>query len=318
MHILIGGGSGFVGSALTQRFRARGDQVTWVSRSPGPDRITWADVSDGRVPECDVVINLAGEHILNLRRRWNDEYRRDLVRSRVGTTSALVTALNAMSKPPAVFISTAGKCFYGSAEVPPDSQYPELDEYSAPMAVDFPASMVALWEEAAKAIDTTRIRHLQVRLGIILGAVERVSLLGRLWRIGRGRGILPLIRLPFCLGAGAVMGHGRQPVPWIHIDDVVGLLEHLVDRRASRGRYNAVAPGIVNNREFTELLAKRLHRRIVWAAPAALVRAVVGDDRASILLAGQNVKPKRTLESGYRFRYPDLQGALQNLVQITI
>ena len=318
MHILIGGGSGFVGSALTARFRARGDKVTWVSRASGSDRISWIDVDAGRVPECDVVINLAGEHILNLRRRWNDEYRRDLVRSRVGTTRSLVDALNGMSRPPAVFISTAGKCFYGSAEVAADSQYPELDEYSKPMALDFPASMVALWEDAASAIDTTRIRHIHVRLGIVLGAIERRSLFGNLWRVARGRGILPLIRLPFCLGVGAVMGHGRQPMPWIHIDDVVGLLEHLVDARASHGRYNAVAPGIVSNREFTELLARRLRRPIAWAAPASLVRAVVGEDRASILLAGQNVKPKRTLESGYRFRYPELQGALQNLVQFTI
>jgi len=318
MHILIGGGSGFVGSALTARFRARGDQVTWISRTSGPDRISWSEIAAGRVPECDVVINLAGEHILNLRRPWNDEYRRDLVSSRVGTTSSLVSALNALPNPPAVFISTAGKCFYGTAEVAEDCDYPELDEYSAPMALDFPASMVALWEDAASAIDTTRIRHVHVRLGIILGAVERLSLLGKLWRVGRGRGILPLIRLPFCLGAGAVMGHGRQPMPWIHIDDVVGLMQHLVDARAAAGRYNAVAPGIVSNREFTELLARRLHRRIAWAAPAWLVRAVVGEDRASILLAGQNVKPKRTLESAYRFRFPQLKGALRDLVQITI
>lgn len=318
MHILIGGGSGFVGSALTTRFRARGDKVTWVSRTSGPDRITWNDVAAGRVPECEVVINLAGEHILNLRRRWNDEYRRDLIKSRVGTTSSLVSALNAMSKPPDVFISTAGKCFYGTAEVAADSQYPELDEYSAPMALDFPASMVALWENAANAIDSARIRHIHMRLGIILGGVERRSLLGKLWRVARGRGILPLIRLPFCLGAGAVMGHGRQPMPWVHIDDVVGLFEHLIDARASRGRYNAVAPGIVCNREFTELLAGRLRRPIAWAAPASLVRAVVGEDRASILLSGQNVKPKRTLESGYHFRFPELQGALQDLVRITI
>jgi len=318
MHILIGGGSGFVGSALTTRFRARGDTVTWVSRTPGPDRITWDDVAAGRLPACDVVINLAGEHILNLRRRWNDDYRRDLVRSRVGTTSSLVAALNAMATPPAVFISTAGKCFYGSADAPDESRYPELDEYSAPMEVDFPASMVALWEKAADDIDGTRIRHIHVRLGIILGAVERVSLLGRLWRVGRGRGILPLIRLPFCLGVGAVMGHGRQPMPWIHIDDVVGMFVHLVDARAARGRYNAVAPGIVSNRRFTELLAERLHRPIAWAAPAWLVRRVVGEDRASILLAGQNVRPKRTLESGYLFRFPDLPGALRDLVRITI
>jgi len=318
MHILIGGGSGFVGTALTQRLRARGERVTWVSRTAGPDRITWEDVAAGRVPDCDVVINLAGEHILNPRRRWNEEYRRDLVSSRVGTTRSLVSALNASPRPPATFISTAGKCFYGTAEVAADSQYPELDEYSAPMALDFPASMVALWEDAANAIDTTRIRHIHVRLGIILGAVERVSLLGKLWRIGRGRGILPLIRLPFCLGMGAVMGHGRQPMPWIHIDDVVGLFEHLIDSRVTAGRYNAVAPGIVSNRVFTEVLARRLHRPIAWSAPAWLVRAIVGADRASILLAGQNVRPRRTIESGYRFRYPELGGALRDLVRITI
>jgi uncharacterized protein (TIGR01777 family) len=318
MHILIGGGSGFVGSALTAHFRARGDTVTWVSRTPGTDRITWDDVAAGRVPRCDVVINLAGEHILNLRRRWNDEYRRDLVRSRVGTTTALVNTLNVMPKPPAVFISTAGKCFYGSAEAPPGDRYPELDEYSSPMEMDFPASMVALWENAADAIDRTRIRHIHVRLGVILGAVERVSLLGKLWRVGRGRGILPLMRLPFCLGVGAVMGHGRQPMPWIHIDDVVGLFVHLVDAQTSQGRYNAVAPGIVSNRKFTELLARRLHRPIAWAVPAWLVRRIVGEDRASILLAGQNVRPKRTLESGYRFRFPDLPGALRDLVHITV
>jgi uncharacterized protein len=318
MHILIGGGSGFVGTALTARFRARGDTVTWVSRTAGPDRITWDDVAAARVSACDVVINLAGEHILNLRRRWDEEYRRDLVRSRVGTTRALVEALNGMPSPPAVFISTAGKCFYGSSEAPAEDDYPVLDEYSSPVEVDFPASMVALWETAADAIDTTRIRHVHVRLGIILGAVERTSLLGRLWRVGRGRGILPLIRLPFCLGAGAVMGHGRQPVPWIHIDDVVDLFVHLVDSRTASGRYNAVAPGIVSNRRFTQMLARRLHRPIVWSAPAWLVRAEIGEDRASILLAGQNVRPKRTLESGFRFRYPDLQGALRDLVRITI
>src|SRR4051812_17659169 len=192
MHILIGGGSGFVGSALTARLRARGDQVTWISRASGPERITWCDVAANGLPPCDAVINLAGEHILNLRRRWNDQYRRDLVSSRVGTTRSLVSALNTMSKPPAVFISTAGKCFYGSADVEPGTRYPEFDEYSPPMALDFPASMVALWEEAANAIDTARIRHVHVRLGIILGAVERSSLTGKLWRIGRGRGILPL------------------------------------------------------------------------------------------------------------------------------
>jgi len=317
MHILIGGGSGFIGSALTARFRARGDEVTWISRTDGPGRITWQDVERGHIPPCDAVINLAGQHILDVRRRWNDAYRQEVLQSRVNTTRSLVRALNVMERPPAVFVSTAGKCFYGTAEVATHANYPELDEHSPPMGIDFPAELVALWEQAASDIDAARIRHVSVRIGVVLGAVERTSTLGKLWRVGRAHGFLPIIRLPFCLGLGAVMGHGRQPVPWIHIDDAVGIFEHLVDLAKARGRYNAVAPGVVSNRDFTETFAKHLRRPVVWSAPAWLVRAVVSKDRASILLEGQNVKPKRTLEAGYRFRYPALDGAMADLVRIT-
>jgi len=317
MHILIGGGSGFIGSALTARFRARGDEVTWISRIAGPNRITWQDVERGDIPPCDVVINLAGQHILDLRRRWNDAYRQEVLRSRVDTTRSLVRALNAMARPPAVFVSTAGKCFYGTAEISAQATYPELDEASPPMGLDFPAELVAQWEQAASGIDAARIRHVSVRIGVVLGAVVRTSYLGKLWRVGRAHGFLPIIRMPFCLGLGATIGHGRQPVPWIHIDDAVAVFEHLIDSAEARGRYNAVAPGVASNHEFTHAFAKRLRRPVVWSAPAWLVRGLVGKERASILLEGQNVKPKRTLEAGFRFRYPALDAALADLVQIT-
>lgn len=317
MHILIGGGSGFIGSALTARFRARGDSVTWISRTAGPQRITWADVEHGRIPPSDVVINLAGQHTLDVRRRWNNAYRQEVLRSRVDTTATLVRALNAMAQPPAVFVSTAGKCYYGTAEVATDQSYPMLDESATPMGLDFPAELVAQWERAADGIDAQRIRHVSLRIGVVLGAVDRHNTLARLWRVGRAHGFLPLIRLPFCLGLGAVMGHGRQPVPWLHIDDAVGIFEHLVDAPSARGRFNAVAPGVVSNCEFTQALAQQLHRPVMWAAPAWLVRAVVGADRASILLEGQHVVPRRTLEAGYRFKYATLGLALQDLVRIS-
>lgn len=317
MRVLIGGGSGFIGSALTQRFRERGDTVTWISRQAGPERITWQDVERGAIPPCDAVINLAGQHILDVRRRWNDAYRAEVLRSRVDTTRALVSALNAMPQPPKVFVSTAGKCFYGTAEVASHAAYPLLDEDSKPMGVDFPAELVALWEEAAGGIDTTRIRHVAVRIGVVLGAVERGSTLGRLWRVGRAHGFLPIIRLPFCLGLGAILGHGRQPVPWIHIEDAAAIFLHVIDSATCSGRYNAVAPGIVDNRGFTQTFARHLRRPVVWSVPAWLVRFLVGADRASILLEGQNVRPKRTLEAGYRFRYPSLDDAMTDLVRIT-
>ncbi|HJR68853.1 MAG TPA: TIGR01777 family oxidoreductase [Gammaproteobacteria bacterium] len=314
---MIGGGSGFIGSALTKRFRARGDTVTWISRTAGPDRITWQDVERGAIPACDAVINLAGQHILDVRRRWNDAYREEVLRSRVDTTRALVRALNEMAHPPAVFVSTAGKCFYGTPEIGAHATYPELDEHSTPMGMDFPAELVAQWERAAEGIDAARIRHVSVRIGVVLGAIDRTSTLGKLWRVGRAHGFLPIIRLPFCLGLGAIMGHGRQPVPWIHIDDAVELFAFVVDSAEARGRYNAVAPGIVSNRDFTLTFARHLRRPVIWSAPAWLVRFLVSGDRASILLEGQNVRPKRTLEAGFRFRYAALDDAMDDLVRVT-
>jgi len=317
VHIVIGGGSGFIGTALAEECRARGDQVTVISRFPGDGRITWDQVKAGELPACDAVINLAGQHILDMRRRWTPKYRDEVIASRVETTEVLVAVLNTMPSPPNVFVSTAGKCFYGTGEIGKTHEYPELDEESEPMGIDFPAELVALWEQAAEGIDTTSIRHVRVRIGVVLGAVERKSYIGKLWRIGQARGFLPIIRLPFCLGLGATIGHGQQPFPWIHIDDMVGILLHVIDDADHDGRFNAVAPGIVNNQHFTEVFAKQLHRRVVWSIPAWLVKRTVGLERASILLEGQNVKPKRTLESGYKFKFPDIESALGDLVQIT-
>ena len=316
-HVVIGGGSGFVGGALSAALRARGDRVTWISRRPGAERITWDALASHGLPDCDAVVNLAGQHILDPSRRWNDAYREEVIRSRVDTTRALVAAINAMAHPPALFVSTAGKCFYGTAEIGTARAYPELDEDSEPMGIDFPAELVARWEAAAAAIDTGRIRHVALRLGVVLGAVHRENIAGRLWRIGRTRGFLPIIRLPFCLGLGAVIGSGRQPFPWVHVDDVTGILLHVVDRTDVDGRLNAVAPGIVDHQTFIRSFARHLRRPITWRAPAWLIRALVGKERSSILLEGQLVRPKRTLASGYVFRFATLDAALDDLVRIS-
>lgn len=318
MHVVIGGGSGFIGTALAEALRARGDQVTLISRFPGEGKITWDQVTNEAFPRCDAVVNLAGKHILDMSRRWTPAYRAEVIASRVDTTTALVNALNGMAEPPEVFISTAGKCFYGTGEIGTVDDYPELTEDSEPMGKDFAAELVSVWEAAAEGIDTDRIRHVQTRIGIVLGDVEKKSYIGKLWRIGKARGLLPIVRLPFCVGLGAVIGHGKQPFPWIHIDDMVGIMLHLIDNPSLHGRFNAVSPGIVNNRVFTYSFAEHLHRRVVWSIPPWLVKIFVGAERASILLEGQNVKPKRTLESGYEFKYPTIDTAMDDLVQITI
>lgn len=317
MHVIIGGGSGFIGRALTDALRQRGDRVTWISRNIGDERLTWDMLSKTGLPVCDAVVNLAGKHILNLKQPWNEAYKAELVASRVETSRALVAAISASPAPPEVFVSTAGKCFYGTQELAGKVTYPTLDEDSEPMGIDYPAELVRQWEHAADGVDP-RVRHVKVRVGVVLGDVERKSWLGRLWRIGAARGFLPIIRLPFCIGLGCTIGSGRQPFPWIHIDDMVGVLLHVIDRRETSGKYNAVSPGIVDNRAFTQAFARKLRRPVVWAAPTWLVRAIVGRERSSILLEGQHVVPKRTLESGYHFKFASIEAAMDDLVQITL
>lgn len=178
--------------------------------------------------------------------------------------------------------------------------------------------LVRRWERAADHLDRTRIRHVRLRIGIVLGAVEREGLVSRLWRIGRSRGFLPMIRLPFCLGLGAVLGTGRQPFPWIHIDDMVGILLHVIDDRAAIGRYNCVSAGLVESREFITTFARHLRRPVAWRARRPLVEALIGAERASILLEGQRVVPRRTLAQGYRFRFVTLDDAMSELVRITV
>ena len=169
-HIIVGGGSGFIGAALTGALRERGDRVTWISRTSGKDRMTWDELTQNGLPDCDVVINFAGQHILDIRRKWNAEYRDEVINSRIETTKTLVDAINEMQTPPKTFISTAGKCFYGTKEMADGEAYPELDENSFPMGMDFPAELVSQWEAAAEHVDTSRVRHIQLRIGVVLGA----------------------------------------------------------------------------------------------------------------------------------------------------
>ena len=314
-HVIIGGGSGFIGRALTAHLRARGDRVTWVSRYAGQDRLTWADVEAQGLPDCDAVINLAGKHILDMRRVWTKRYRDEVIESRVRTTTILVDAINASQRPPAVFVSTAGKCFYGSQAFNEPELYGDLDEYSQPVGIDFPAELVSQWEAAANGVDKQRVRHAQIRLGIVLGtqpadAGEVSAATG----IG-AYGIFPLLRGMYRSGLCFGMGSGVQPFPWVHIDDAVGICIKALEDPKMQGVFNAVAPGILSNREFSEQLARGLQRTYRGQLPSWLIKSAVGLERSTILLLGQRVRPTRTLEFGYRFKFSTIGDCLQDLIE---
>jgi len=308
-HIVIGGGSGFIGRALTEALKARGDEVTIISRTKREGQLTWDEIKQHGLPFCDVVINLAGQHILDMRRIWNESYRNEMLRSRVETTRTLVEAINRSDYRPHLFISVAGKCFYGSQNYQREEAYFDLDEYCQPIGRDYPAELVNRWEAAANGVDEN-VRHVRVRLGIALANRPETNAASGIGAYG----VFPSYRALFSRGLVFGMGSGVQPFPWIHIDDVVGIFLHAIDQKRMRGVYNAVAPDIVSNREFTQQLAERLNRRVLGFIPAWLVKAAIGVQRSPILLLGQRVRPTRTVESGYVFRFPNIESCLADLI----
>jgi uncharacterized protein (TIGR01777 family) len=235
--------------------------------------------------EVDAVFHLAGEPVAE--GRWTPQKKRAIRDSRVVGTKNLVEALLSLQKRPAVLVAASAVGYYG------DRGDETLVEDAAP-ASDFLAEVCVGWEAEALRARQLGMRVVTTRTGIVLapdgGALSRM---------------LP----PFRLGFGGRLGHGRQWMPWIHLDDVVGLLLHAARCEAIDGPMNVVAPLPVTNRSFTEALGKALGRPAVLPVPRLGLRAAFGE-MGQILVASQRVLPKVALDSGYRFRQPELRAAL--------
>ncbi|XP_009568538.2 epimerase family protein SDR39U1 isoform X1 [Cuculus canorus] len=294
MRVLLGGGSGFVGSALTQLLRSRGHGVTLVSRQGGQDRITWEELSHSGLPLCDAVVNLAGENVLNPFRRWDDTFCREVFSSRIETTKTFAKAIAEAQQPPRAWVLVTGVGYYRPS---PTAEY---TEDSSGGDFDFFSRLVSSWEAAA-LIPGSPTRGVIVRSGVVLG---------------RGGGAISQMLWPFRLGLGGPLGSGLQPFPWIHIQDLAGIVCHALESESLQGILNGVSPSsnATSNGTFARELAAALGRPALLPVPAWAVRAVFGAERASMLLEGQKVVPKRTLESGYKFLFPELSGALKDIV----
>lgn len=303
LRIAITGASGFVGTKLVARLLARGHQVTALSRSAGSrgsgGGIRWVayDPMDGAsyakaFEGADAVIHLAGHGIFD--GRWNAA-RMELIRtSRVEATRALVDGLRRMTKRPQVLVSASAVGYYGPRH--PDE---DLAESAAP-GNDFLAEVCIGWEGEARMAEDLGVRVTNPRIGIVLG---------------RGGGALASMIPPFKAFVGGPIGlTGKQPFPWIHLDDVVGLLVAMVENPAYRGPVNAVAPGLVNNKQFSTALGRALHRPAMLPTPGFAIRLLLGKV-AQILTAGQRALPKAALAAGYAFRFPNVEGALADLVE---
>jgi uncharacterized protein len=292
--VLITGGTGFIGRTLCQVMFARGWQVlVWRHRSALPETLRGVVgiTALEEIPanqHIDAVVNLAGARILGP--PWTKRRRRILLESRVGTTTALVEWLKRRQQRPARMVSASAVGYYGvrGAE--------HLNESAQPQSV-FQSEICRLWEESALRCVELGVRCVLPRFGVVLGL---------------DGGALPAFTTPARLGLAAVMGDGNQGFAWIHIEDAIGIILWAL-KNDFQGAVNAVAPGLVSQREFQQTLSAQLHRRLWLRIPAWPVRLALGE-MAQLLIDGQYVEPDALLGAGFQFRHPDLPAALQDLI----
>jgi uncharacterized protein (TIGR01777 family) len=294
MRILVTGGTGFVGSALCPALRAAGHDVVVLTRDASarvPGAASMATRLDGLdAAGFDAVVNLAGAPIGE--GRWTDARKKLLVESRVATTGRLVEWLGRAARPPRVMVSASAVGYYGEQGEQPVTE-------DTPPAPGFTHELCAAWEREAGRAAALGVRVCVMRIGVVLD---------------RGGGALAKMLPAFRLGAGGRLGSGRHYFPWIHRADVVGICEWLLAQDTAVGAWNVSAPNPVTNSEFTRALGRALHRPAVLPVPALALRAMFGA-MSELLLVSDRMLPRRLLDAGYRFRYPQLESALDAIVR---
>lgn len=301
MRVLLTGGTGFIGGALLQALLDRGDSVTALVRRtsdaalPAALRaarwVTWDPRSDGdwqqEIGEHEAIVHLAGSPAVG--RRYTEATKREIMESRVGSTTRIVHGIASAAQRPEVLVCASGVDFYGA-----HGQEVRVDE-SAPAGDSFLARVCLAWEAAARGAESLGVRVASARIGFVLG---------------RGGGALATLIPIFKAFAGGPIGSGRQILSWIQLSDVVGALLKIMDDRTLCGPVNLTSPVPVTNAEFSRTLGRVLGRPAVVPAPAFALRALYGEG-AEPLLSGRAAVPRALLAHGYQHRFVDLEAAIR-------
>ncbi len=308
--IILTGATGLIGSSIFEKLIQRGDRVIIFARNPDTAKeklpnaasyVRWDaekfdEQSSGNwrdsIGQADAVIHLAGVPVAE---RWNDGYKKRIYDSRVLSTRSLVSAIEASSRKPNVFISASGIGYYGIQPQQPD--VPELTETS-PAATDFLATVCVDWENEALKAETFGVRTVVIRTGVVLST--------------KG-GALEKMLTPFKLFAGGPVGSGRQWVSWIHLDDEVAVFLYALDNPDVHGALNATAPQAVTMSDLASSLGKALSRPSLFPVPKAALQLLFGE-AADVVAEGQRVAPKRLTELGFRFSHQEVDAALKDLL----
>jgi uncharacterized protein (TIGR01777 family) len=299
MNVTVTGATGFIGSRLLERLRGEDYQLRVLTRSPRPSQsgiryFEWDAMSQPVPAEslegANAVIHLAGEPVFQ---RWSAEAKQRIRDSRVNGTRRLVEALSTASPRPEVLVSASAIGYYGNRgdEV--------LTEASRPGKGFLPEVSIE-WERAAELAESLGIRVVRLRIGIVLGSEG---------------GALKQMLTPFRMGVGGRLGSGKQWMSWIHLEDLIGMMLFAVTSRNTSGPVNGTAPEPVRNAEFTRTLARTLHRPAFLPVPGFGLRLMFGEF-ASSLTESQRVLPKAAESAGYRFAFPNLGDALEDLFRV--
>lgn len=292
MNILITGGTGLIGSALTQLWQT--EHTIWIlsraERQIDSENLKYiTSLQQLDFNQLDAIVNLAGEPIAN--KRWTERQKNRICQSRWQVTEELSQLIRLAETPPHTLISGSAIGFYGRQ----DNQ--EITEEYQAFFPEFSHDICARWENLAMQASSPRTRVCLLRTGIVLAE-----------KGGALKKMLP----PFKLGLGGVIGSGEQYMSWIHLDDMVALIDFVLKYQTLQGAINAVAPKAVTNKVFTQELAKRVQRPALLPMPAVMAKLLFGE-MSEILLYGQRVVPKKLQDAGFQFRYPQLGSALAAL-----
>jgi uncharacterized protein (TIGR01777 family) len=302
-RIIITGATGLIGKKLANALIQRGDEVIIFSRNAEKARsifprakecVEWnyktPSIWEKYFENCEAVIHLAGINLFS--KRWNGSFKKEVIESREISTRNLAEAIKTCTNKPEVFISASAIGYYGDCG---DSILME----DSPAGKDFLADVCKVWESESAKVEELGIRNVRIRTGIVLTPED---------------GALKQMLLPYKLFIGGPLGNGKQWMSWLHIDDIVQIYLHSLDNSKFTGAVNAVTPNPVRMKEFAKTLGRILNRPSFFPVPQFVLRIVVGE-AAKVVTASQRINVKKLLDSGYKFKFEELDSALRDLLK---